>query len=92
MSFDQLLTEALDQYQPITCPQCGTSMAQLPTDPIDCKQCGYKDGAGQMEPGKDSGKYPEFNFGGRFDERAKMMAPSQVSGINAAQIGSGVAD
>ena len=87
MSFERLLTEALDQYQTIPCPQCGASMAQLPTDAIDCKQCGYKDGAGQMEPGKDSGHSPEFNFGGRFDERARLRTPFNVAGVNAAQVG-----
>ena len=92
MSFERLLTEALDQYQTITCPQCGTTMAQLPTDPIDCKQCGYKDGAGQMEPGKDSGHYPNFEYSGRYSERARMIPAYNMPGINAAQHGSGVAD
>jgi hypothetical protein len=92
MSFERLLTEALDQYQPITCPQCGTSMAQLPTDPVDCKQCGYKDGAGQMEPGRDSGHNPEFIVGDRYSERARMRTQFNVPGINAGQVGSGVAD
>lgn len=92
MSFERLLTEVLDQYQPITCPQCGTSMAQLPTDPVDCKQCGYKDEAGQMEPGRDSGHNPEFIVGDRYSERARMRTQFNVPGVNAGQVGSGVAD
>lgn len=84
LSIAEKIDQAVDNLDIIKCPHCEKSITWLPNEPAECQYCGWK-----QEPSIDG---PNLQFGNRYSELARMRPWRAFPGINAAQVGSGVAD